>query len=622
MRTPVSEPELEDASEYDLPRHDHPARRLLLFAVIAVILIAVGVVATNKIRAAMHPVQQTQYKVATAAVDTVRKTVSATGTLQPWSTVDIKSKAGGRVNALLVDVGSVVRKNQVIARIDPTDTLLTVQTAQAGINGAVAHTRQAAVTYQLQTQQDRIAISNAQAALDAAIANSSSVAAQYASARSQARAQPALTATSIQQAEANYSAAVKARQELDATDPQDQAAAQATYDQALANQKAAKVTLARQVDLAQKGFVAQQTVDTDQASYDVYASQTQSALEKLNTLKAQQSANDQNADAKVAQAKAALASARAQSVDVATKRAAAQQTAATLKQAQAQVESAREALALAKANLANDTIKKYDIAYDQSQIASNQATLTNANTTLAQTVVRAPSDGVVLVRDVEQGTIITSGESLSSTGTTIVTIGDVSRMYVQATVDETDLANVDVGQDVDVSFDAYPGIPFQGKVSRVDPQAVVNQNVTQFDVRVEIDNSSPTFRLLKPGMNATCNFIADKKDDVLCVPNEAVQTDDQGSYVQVVTGGKPAPADPTLGTAADPNTLVDVRLHRRDVQVGLVGDDTTEITSGLKAGDRVVTQTIEPAPPTAAPAGASSPFGGGRGPGGFGGGRR
>ena len=203
-----------------------------------------------------------------------------------------------------------------------------------------------------------------------------------------------------------------------------------------------------------------------------------------------------------------------------------------------------------------------------------------------------------------------------------MTIGDVTRMYVQATVDETDLASVDVGQNVDVSFDAYPGIPFQGKVARIDPQAVVNQNVTQFDVRVEIDNSSPTFRLLKPGMNATCDFIADQKDGVLCVPNEAVQTDDAGSYVQVATGGKPAPADPTLGTAADPNTLVGVKLERRDVQVGLAGDDATEITSGLKAGEKVVTQTIAPAAPAAAPAGGSSPFGGGRRGrgGGFGGG--
>ena len=162
-------------------------------------------------------------------------------------------------------------------------------------------------------------------------------------------------------------------------------------------------------------------------------------------------------------------------------------------------------------------------------IKSNQASLTNAETTLTQTVVRAPSDGVILSKAVSEGTYITSGESLNSVGSTIVTLGDISRMYVQATVDETDLANVDDNQTVEVDFDAYPGIPFEGKVTRIEPQAVVNQNVTQFNVRVEIDNSSPTFRLLKPGMNATCNFVVGQKQDVLTVPSAAVQSDDAGS---------------------------------------------------------------------------------------------
>ena len=209
-------------------------------------------------------------------------------------------------------------------------------------------------------------------------------------------------------------------------------------------------------------------------------------------------------------------------------------------------------------------------------------------------VVRAPSDGVILSKAVSEGTYITSGESLNSTGSTIVTLGDVSRMYVQATVDETDLANVDTGQAVEVDFDAYPGIPFDGKVTRIEPLAVVNQNVTQFNVRVEIDNSSPTFRLLKPGMNATCNFLVDNKDNVLNVPNSAVQTDDQGSYVLIAQGGAPAPADPASGLPADPDTLVGVKTQRRTVEIGVAGDDATEITSGLKAGEKIVTQTIAP----------------------------
>lgn len=591
-------------------------KRLFLIIGVLVLLGGGAALVFAKMRAT-GSVDQTQYKVTAAQDGSVKKTVSATGTLQPWATVDIKSKAGGRVNALLVDVGSVVKKSQILARIDPADTLLSVSTAQANIAGALAHTQQSQQTYQLQLQQGRIAIANARAALGAAEAARAASAAQVASAQGQAAAQPSQTSAAIAQAQANYDAAVKDRQALDATNPQDRASAQAAYDQAVANQKNAKASLARQATLVRQGYVAQQDVDTAQAAYDVVAATVQSALEKLRTIRAQQQANAQAADAKIAQAKAALDSAAAGRVDIVTKKAAARQAAAALQQTMAQVQVAQAALQQAQANLANNGIKRQDVLYNESVIKSNQANLTNAQTTLQQTVVRAPSDGVVLTKAVSQGTYITSGLSLNSTGSTILTLGDITRMYVQATVDETDLASVDENQSVEVNFDAYPGIPFEGKVTRVEPQAVVNQNVTQFNVRVEIDNSSPTFRLLKPGMNATCNFLVGSKENVLTVPNSAVQTDDQGPYVSIAAGGKPAPADPASGAPADPDTLVGVKTQRRAVETGLAGDEATEITSGLKSGERVVTQTI--APVVATPAAASSPFGGGA-RGGFGGG--
>lgn len=593
-------------------------KRLVVIGIIIALVVVGGVLYGAHVRAA-SAAQATQYVLSVVTEGPVRKTVSATGTLQPWSTVDVKSKAGGTVNVLAVDVGSVVSKGQILARIDPTDTLLAVNTAQAGIDGARAHTAQSQAQYGLQVQQSRIAIANAQAALQAAQASRASAAAQAASAGGQARAQPAQTQAAIGQAVANYNAAVQDRQALNSTNPQDRATAQAAYDQARANQKNAQVGLSRQTSLVQKGYVAQQDVDTAQATFDVDAAQVQSAAEKLRTLSAQQQAAVSAADAKVAQARAAVASARAGTVDIGTRRAAARQALAALAQANAQVQQAQATLDQARANVANNSIQSDNIVYNAALVKSNQASLTNATTTLSQTVVRAPRDGIVLTRSVTQGTIITSAISSVAAGTTIVTIGDISRMYVQATVDETDLASISQGQTVEADFEAYPGIPFDGKVILIEPQAVINQNVTQYNVRVEIDNSTPTFRLLKPGMNATCQFIVDSKDSVVNVPSDAIQTDDQGStYVQVASGGHPAPQDPT--SSAPAGALIDVHLTRRAVKAGLEGDDATEITDGLKAGDKIVTQTIEPAPPTPA-GGASSPFGGGNNrPGGGGGG--
>ncbi|MCW3059987.1 MAG: family efflux transporter, subunit [Capsulimonas sp.] len=588
-----------------------------------VLIVACAVFVTAKLRGS-SPDQQVKYKVAAVETGSVKKTISATGTLQPWSTVDIKSKAGGRVNQLLVDVGSVVKANQVLAKIDPSDTQLAVNTAQAQMDSAIVKTQQAAKTYGLQVTQSQIAIQNARAALLASQANRQSAVAKLADARSQATAQPSQTAATIAQARANLDQAIKARTALTSTNQQDVASARSAYDQALANQKNAQAELTRQKTLLQKGYVSQQSADAAQAAYDVSVAQTQSAQEKTRTIGAEQQANAQAADARVAQTKAALQSAQAGSVDIATKRNAVAQAQAALAQADAQVKQSQVALNQSIADQANNGIKQDDIKVSQASIASNKASLTNATTTLDQTVVRSPTDGIILTKYVGQGTIITSGLSSVATGTAIVQLGDISRMYVNVTVDETDVANVDPGQAVEVDFDAYPGIPFEGKVSRIDPLAVVTNNVTTFNVRVEIDNSTPTFRLLKPGMNANCQFMIDEKSDVIAVPSEAVQSDDNGSYVQIATGGKPAPADPTTGTTVDPNTLIGVKLEKRTVETGLEGDDATEVTSGLKPGEKIVTQTITPAPPASATAGTSSPFAGGAGGGrgGAGGGGR
>jgi HlyD family secretion protein len=197
----------------------------------------------------------------------------------------------------------------------------------------------------------------------------------------------------------------------------------------------------------------------------------------------------------------------------------------------------------------------------------------NARTQLNYTTITAPRGGVILKKYVEEGTIITSGKSSFSgtgQGTSVVQLGDLSRMFVLASVDKTDIAQVETGQAVDITLDAYPDEIFEGKVTRIDPQTVVDQNVTTVPVTVEIED--PDARL-KPGMNATCNFVIERKEDVLTVPTEAVK-DQDGKYTVTV--------------------LRDGKQIERQVEVGIAGDETTEIISGLKEGDTVVTAVIEP----------------------------
>lgn len=557
---------------------------------------------------------EVQYRVATVRTQMVRRTVSASGVIEPWTTVDIKSKAGGRIDRLLVDVGDHVRANQVIARIDPTDSLLTYHQAEADTSSADAKESQSDQQYRLQLAQTRLQIDQASAAVTSAEASLAAAGARLATARQESQTQPSLVEASIAQAQASLDATKQDRAQLDATQPQDLASAQSSLDQAAANLRLAQVTLDRKSGLLEMGYIAAQEVDEARAAFEVARAQDVAARTKRAKLDEQQRTARAMADAKVRQAEAQLRNAKAQAVETATRRNAVQEAEASYRQAKAALAQARTQLRQAHANAANDAIRQLDIVGAKASKARAAASLANAKTTLDQTVVRAPSEGIVLQKYVEQGTIITSGLSLNSSGTSIVQLADVSRLYVDVAVDETDIANVKSGQRVEVSVDAYPGAPFDGKVVKISPRAEVEQNVTTVHVRVELSSRSRRFSALKPTMNATCEFIVEEKPSVLAIPADAIHSDHGQSYVEVAVGGKVAPADATLGVAADPDQLIRVKTQRRPVNTGVQGDDLVEVMSGLTEGERVVLQRLAPVAASNTTQARNSPFGGG-GPG-------
>ncbi len=574
-------------------------RAIIIVVSIAVVAIG-GFLLTKKLQAA-SPAEKTQFKIAKAEVGMVKKTVSATGTLQPWKVVDIKSKAGGKIMRLgdtvkntHVDVGSQVKKGDVIAEIDPTDTRLAFDQANADIKSANARIDSSSLTYRLQQSQSSLAVQTARINKLSAEAAFRSAVARLATAKHQMDAQPGLTKASVASAQANYDNTLRQLDELkNATQPQERASAKSALEQAQANLTNAEANLSRQRKLLDRGFVSQQVVDSALASRDVMKAQVDSAQRKMSTIDVEQKASLEAMKARVGQSEAQLNSANSAQVDVEIRKSAYNEALASRDQAKQQVNNATTSLNLAIANQANNEIRQTDIASAQAQRMRADASMTNARTTLDQTRVEAPSTGIILKKYVDEGTIISSALSFAAAGNSIVQLGDTTRMYVDVTVDETDIANVEDKQTVDVTVEAYPNSPIEGKVVRIDPQTEVIQNVTMVHVRVEIDNTAMVYQLLKPGMNTTCEFVMNKKDDVLSVPNEAVRSDDNGRYVEIAQGGTVYKA-PDGKTDPDPNILVDVKPLKRVVKVGLEGNDLTEITEGLKVSDRVITQTVEP----------------------------
>jgi HlyD family secretion protein len=161
----------------------------------------------------------------------------------------------------------------------------------------------------------------------------------------------------------------------------------------------------------------------------------------------------------------------------------------------------------------------FEEASARSQLVKGQVNLELARERLSDVTIRAPIDGIIISKSVEEGTIIQSASQNISGGSIIFTMADLSEMQVRTLVDETDLGKIQPGQQARVSVEAFPGRTFIGRVLKIEPQAIVEQNVTMFPVLVHLENRDGA---LRPGMNAEVVVEVARRTDVTTIPNAAV----------------------------------------------------------------------------------------------------
>ena len=204
-------------------------------------------------------------------------------------------------------------------------------------------------------------------------------------------------------------------------------------------------------------------------------------------------------------------------------------------QTEADLESARARLAIARAQQERAVVLReqgvlskpefeqtaLELAAAQAQVVAGQVAVENARIALADTTIRAPSAGTIIEKRVEKGQVISSPTQDVGGGTLLLRMADLGHVQVRVSVDETDIGKIRPGMPAAVRVSAYPNQPFRGEVLKIEPQAVVEQNVTLFGVLVSIDNESG---LLKPGMNAEVNISVARADGVLAVPVAALRT--------------------------------------------------------------------------------------------------
>ncbi len=150
--------------------------------------------------------------------------------------------------------------------------------------------------------------------------------------------------------------------------------------------------------------------------------------------------------------------------------------------------------------------------------------------------VTAPSAGTIIERTVSEGMVIASASSSVSGGTTLLKMADLSRVRVRALFNESDIGLIRGGQIASVSVDAYQNRPFTGTVEKIEPQAVIQQNVTMFPVLITLNNEEG---LLKPGMNGEVTVTVTELPNVLAVPNDAVRTTREAPAIAVMLNLNP-----------------------------------------------------------------------------------
>jgi HlyD family secretion protein len=268
---------------------------------------------------------------------------------------------------------------------------------------------------------------------------------------------------------------------------------------------------------------------------------------------------------------------------------------ATFEGADAAVASARSRIAQLKAQTASA----------QERIRQMQAQLTHASDVLSKTEYESPYDGIVSNLPVREGETVIMGIQ-SSPGSLLMTVSDMSVVTAEIMVDETDIVNVKLGQSADVTIDAIPKKIFHGEVTEIGNNAVVrstglattqsttgSQEAKDFKVVVTIKDPPAN---LRPGLSTTAKITTATRNNAVTIPIQALTVRQKGDLEPKPKKGTVQAASPMPGAKdKDKEELQGVFVVRNKkaefvkVDTGITGTTDIEVTTGLQAGDEIVT---------------------------------
>ncbi len=222
------------------------------------------------------------------------------------------------------------------------------------------------------------------------------------------------------------------------------------------------------------------------------------------------------------------------------------------------------------AALGNVAVTRAEVARARAQVAQALAALERAEENLRNSTIVSPMDGLVLSRDIEVGDAVSSILVLGSQATLIMTLGDVSEVFVRGKVDEADIGQVYLQQPARITVESFPDKKFEGAVTKISPMGVEKDNVTTFEVRISLNNPGGE---LKANMSANAEIILEEKYDVLLIPESAVVYDkERNTSVEI------------------PDPKADNGRRELAVKLGISNGVKTEVLEGLQENQQVILQ--------------------------------
>ena len=210
-------------------------------------------------------------------------------------------------------------------------------------------------------------------------------------------------------------------------------------------------------------------------------------------------------------------------------------------------------------------MKENEIELVNTEVQLAEIALDEAEERLEETEIFVPLTGVIIEKLVEEGQIIASGISNVNGGTALANIADMSRLFIIADIDETDIGSVKVDHPVTITADAFSDKVFNGRVRRIAPQGLVENSITIFKVKIEVLGKGK--KNLKPMMSANIEITTDHVESAVFTARAGIRDSKDGKFAMVLKNEKP---------------------KKLFVKTGIKNPIFVQILSGLAPGDHVI----------------------------------